>query len=126
MEEYISKFLDLGVKKVKNIDIVEKHQLVVMGVKELEILRLMKKKSMAFGPKIDAANTSQSSSTYIRVPMPSNSFGHTVGTFSQDHLKKMYNELWYNTPQNIKQHENNTFILQMCSAAAWRFPNKNS
>ena len=70
-------------------------------MKELEILRLIKKKSESFGPKPDAANTSQNSSTYVRVPMPSNSFGHSVGTFSQVHLKKMYNELWYNTPQNI-------------------------
>ena len=56
--------------------------------------------------------------------MPSQAFGHTVASFSQENLKHTYNELWYKAPQNFRQRDNNTYILQMCSASAWRFNKK--
>ena len=54
LEEYTNAFAELGVKKIKHMKDVERHHLKDMHMKELEIVRFLKKKTETFGIKTES------------------------------------------------------------------------
>ena len=69
---------------------------------------------------------SQSIREKVNVPLGHGFFNKLGGSsvpMDKSKLQKLYKELWYNTPNNLKQELSNSFILEMSHAKFESFTN---
>lgn len=123
--EYADQFIQLGCKKIKHFNDIEREHLVEMGMNPLEVKRFINKQKETFDNGLEDISNQQNTQTHrsVQVPLPSTVFGQAIHE-DESKLIKKYSGLYYISTMNLKQENNNSFILKMCSAAEWRFKNK--